>query len=84
MDFGWIYDIIWFFGADVKGAFCGKSIIDNGGSGGVFNATVVDRDFVVDGWDVWIGDVVAVVMFVVFWRILVGILFFFNFFLLGW
>ena len=66
MDFGWIYDRIWFFGADVKGTFCGESIIDDGGSGGVFNATVVDRVFVIAGGDVRIGGVVAVVIFVVF------------------
>ena len=61
---------------DVKGIFCGESIIDDDGSGGVFNATVVDRVFVIVGGDVWIGGVVAVVIFVVFQRILVGILFF--------
>ena len=76
VDFGWIYDRIWVFGVDVKGIFCGESIIDDDGSGGVFNATVVDRVFVIVGGDVWIGGVVAVVIFVVFQRILVGILFF--------
>ena len=58
--------IIWFFRADVKGAFCDKSIVDDGGGGGVFDATVVDRVFVIAGGDVWIGVVVAVVVFVVF------------------
>ena len=42
----------------------------------MFNATVVDHVFVIAGGDVWIGGVVAVVIFVVFGRILVGILFF--------
>jgi len=32
----------------------------------VFNATVVDRVFVITGGDVWIGVAVAVVVFVVF------------------
>ena len=41
-----------FFGADVQGTFCGESIIGDDGSGGVFNATVVDRVFVIaDGDD---------------------------------
>ena len=32
----------------------------------MFDETVVDRVFVIAGGDVWIGGVVAVVMFVVF------------------
>ena len=32
----------------------------------MFNATVVDRVFVIAGGDVWIGVVVAVAIFVVF------------------
>ena len=40
------------------------------------NSTVVDHVFVIADGDVWSGVVVAVVIFVVFGRILVGILFF--------
>ena len=40
------------------------------------DSTVVDHVFFIAGGDVWSGFVVAVVTFVVFGRILVGILFF--------
>ena len=54
--FWWILDEFMiefvFFWADVKGTFCGEYIINDGGSGGVFNATVVDRVFVIAGGDV--------------------------------
>ena len=54
-DFGWVYDGICFFQADVKCAFCGGYIVGDSNDGSVFNATIIDRNFVITGEDVWIG-----------------------------
>ena len=52
MDFSWINDGVCFFGANIKGAFCCKSIVGDSGDGGMLNATIIDRVFFIVGGDV--------------------------------
>ena len=63
VNFGWFYDGIWFFRANIKDAFFSESIVCDSGDGGVFNATIIDHVFVIAGGDVWIGVGVTVIIF---------------------
>ena len=82
VDFSWFYDGIWFFRANIKGVFCGESIVCDSGDGAVFNATIIDRGFGIASGDVCIGVGAAVIIFVIFYRNLVRNLFLWIMF--GW
>ena len=62
-NFGWVYDGVWFFRADIEGTFCSESVVDYSGGGCVFNTMVTYRIFVIIIADIMIGVDVNVVIF---------------------
>ena len=75
VDFSWIDDGVLFFAANIKGKFCCKAVVDDGGDDGMLDTTITNSVFVIVGGDSWVIVVVAVVIFVVFFCIFFGNLF---------
>ena len=62
-NFGWVYDGVWFFRADIEGTFCSESVVDYSGGSCVFNATVSDHYCVIVSANSMIGVDVNVYIF---------------------
>ena len=51
VNFSWINDGVWFFGANIKGAFCCKSVFDDGGDGDMLDTTIINSVLFIVGGD---------------------------------